>query len=554
MPCGVSARGASLWIGNGEQQIVTGGNTVTWETVTVEGADGLSRSTYSILGSLLVTGPGSPASVDLSDQGLLNIAAGGTATATGYAQVTTGATLQIDGSASFFDGVFAYDGGEVTIGAAGSMSGASLYLSGVGAFARTAGGAYSIFTLSLADNATADLTSADTISGDVLVDSGGTLTLATDLSVLTAALYLSGGGAISRTTQSISVGTLDVNGDTSFSFAASDTVGAAVLHGGAQATAGNPLSLTGLTISGSSAAGSSSSLTTSDTLSITSAGSILVSDGGRLFAAGGILGDGATTINVTGDSSRLVVAGASGIDTTSIASGGVLETTAGLFATDTLSLSGPGAFVRTGGSYGVGHVQLDGTSLGYTAADTIAVEAALTNGASLDIAKNLALSGQLLLDGGSALTRSTGTETVAAAGLFISGASSFAIATGDSFSMLDLATGGNATVARALALNSLTIDASGSTLTLQTFDGAIGQLSWGLRVAGDRQSLLASYLTGGRILHGATPQPVTAIYDLATYGNVTFVGYVTPVPEPSTLAMVVLAIAGIAGAKRATCR
>ena len=251
--------------------------------------------------------------------------------------------------------------------------------------------------------------------------------------------------------------------------------------------------------------------------------------------------------------SRLVVAGASGIDTTTIDAGGVLETTAGTFVTDTLSLSGPGAFVRTAGGYDASHLQLSDTSLSYTAADTVAVEAALSNGASLSISKNLALSGNLLLDGGSALTRSSGTETVAAAGLFLSGASSFAIKAGDSFSTLDLTTGGSATTASALALSSLTIDA-GSALTLQAFDGTQGSLTWGLRVDGNQQTLLASYLTGGRIVHGVTPQPVSAIYDLATYGNVTFVGYVNAVPEPSTLAMVALAIAGVASARRATRR
>jgi len=538
-----AARAQPISVTGGQQISVLPGSTSSADSILVSGTadDPPTRSTYNLGGSLTLTT--SDAVVTVSDFGILNVGVSGSiASAAGYAEVTTDGLLQVSGSASIADGVFVYDGGQLAINATGSVSGAMLYLSGASSFSRAAGGLYTVDNLSIASSAAVNVTAADSIADDVLVDSSATLTLDTDLAIPTGTLYLTGAGAVSRSTQSINAATLDIGADSSLAILAADDFTTVLLHSGGQATAAAPLSLAGLTVTGSAPGPVPSSLTTADSLSITGGGAITVSDGGLVTVPGGIVGDGATTISVTGGSSRLETGGSSAIDSFSVASGGVLENLSGTISATTLSLSGAGAFVRTAGGYDVTNLNLSGGTLDFTAADAIAAEVTVSNNATLTLLDNLSLSGNLVLDTGGALTRST--ETIAVGGLFISDNASLALLAGDTIGTLDLATGASVTTAGALDLASLSIDGSGATLDLQVFNGSAGQLAWALRVAGDQFTLLDGYLTSGRIVTGATPQPVAAFYDLATYGNVTYVGYITAVPEPSTLVMVAAALVG----------
>jgi len=543
-------RSQPIAITGGQQINVLPGSSSTADSILVTGRaeDPPTRSTYNLAGSLTLTTSAAVATV--SDFGILNVGVTGSlSSAAGYAEVTTDGLLQVSGSVSIADGVFAYDGGQVTLGAAGNITGASLYAAGASAFSRAAGGTYTVGTLSIAESAAVNVTAGDTIAGDVLVDSAATLTLATDLALPSGTLYLNQGGAVSRTSQSIAAATLDVGTDSSLAIAAGDSFSTMLLHGGGQATAAAPLTLAGLTVTGSAAGPVPSSLAAAGTLAITGSGAVTVSDGGLVTTTAGIVGDGGTTISVTGADSRLVTGPATGLDSVTVATGGVLETVAGTLAADTLSLSGPGAFVRTGGGYHVTNLQLAGGTLDFTAADLVAAEIAVTDGAALQLLDDLALSGNLVLDHGGALTRSA--ETIAVGGLLISDNAALALLAGDSIGALGIATGASVTAPAPLSLTSLAIDGSGALLDLESFGGSAGQIAWALQVAGDQKSILQGYLASGRITTAATPGPVAAFYDLAAHGNVTYVGYITAVPEPSTLVMVAAGLAGVVFARRA---
>lgn len=537
-----------ITVTGGQQINVLPGSTGTADSILVSGKsdDPFSRSTYNLAGSLTLTSGGGVATV--SDFGILNVGPTGTlASAAGYAEVTTDGFLQASGSVSIADGVFVYDGGQVAIGAAGNITGAMLYVAGASAFSRAAGGTYTVGTLSIAESAAVNFAAGDTVSTDVLVDSSATLTLAADLAIPAGTLYLTGGGAVSRSSQSITAATLDVGTDSSLAILAGDDFTNVLLQSGGQATAAAPLSLAGLTVTG--AAGTvPSSLVAADTLTITGSGAVTVSDGGFVSAGGGIVGDGGTTVSVTGVDSRLATGAASGLDSVTVATGGVLETLSGVFAADTLSLSGAGAYVRTGGGYQVAGLQLAGGTLDFTAADLVTGDISVTDSATLALLDNLSLSGNLVLDHGGALTRSA--ETIAVGGLFISDNASLALLAGDSIGVLDIATGASVSAAAQLVLTSLSIDNSGALLDLQSFGGSTGQIAWALQVAGDQKSILQGYLASGRITTASTPQAVTAVYDLATYGNVTYVGYFTAVPEPSTSVLVAAGLAGVVLARR----
>lgn len=539
-----------ITVTGGQQINVLPGSTGTADSILVTGRadDPPTRSTYNLAGSLTLTSSGAVATV--GDFGILNVGlTGSLASAAGYAEVTTDGFLQASGAVSIADGVFVYDGGQVALGAAGNITGAMLYVAGASAFSRAAGGTYTVGTLSIAESAAVNVTSGDTIGGDILVDSAATLTLGSNLSIPTGTLFLTQGGAVSRSTQSIAAATLDVGTDSSLAILAGDSFSTMLLQGGGQATASAPLTLTGLTVTGSSAGSGPSSLVAAGSLSITGSGAVIISDGGLVTTSAGIAGDGGTTISVTGVDSRLVTGPATGLDSVTVATGGVLETLSGALAADTLSLSGPGAFVRTGGGYHVTNLQLAGGTLDFTAADLVTAEISVTGNATLDLLDDLALSGNLVLDNGGALTRSA--ETIAVGGLFISDSAALALLAGDAIGALDIATGASVTAPAPLMLASLAIDGSGALFDLQSFGGSAGQIAWALQVAGDQKSILQGYLASGRITTGPAPGPVTAFYDLATYGNVTYVGYLTAVPEPSTLVMVAAGLAGIVLARRA---
>jgi hypothetical protein len=92
-----------------------------------------------------------------------------------------------------------------------------------------------------------------------------------------------------------------------------------------------------------------------------------------------------------------------------------------------------------------------------------------------------------------------------------------------------------------LDLQGLTIE-SGSNLNL-LFDGASGDgLDWGLRLAGDQQIYLNELLSDGRLTSNWMDAEV--VYNAGAYGDYTYFGSFTAVPEPSSGAL--LAVASLA--------
>jgi hypothetical protein len=148
--------------------------------------------------------------------------------------------------------------------------------------------------------------------------------------------------------------------------------------------------------------------------------------------------------------------------------------------------------------------------------------------------------GMALIDGGS-LSRNS--HAITAPALTVSGSSSLGLQAGDSIDDLTLTGGGQVTCTVALLLSSLSIVDPGSLLQLDSFDGANGDLRYALRLYGDKQADLNSYLTGGQILLGSAPQTPGVIYNFSSYGNFTYVGYVAAVPEPSTLILLLGSLA-----------
>ena len=506
----------------------------TYESVLVTGtaADG-HPSTYTASGFLTLTDPA--AAMTAADSGRVIIDGG--LSAVGYGDISGGGSLTANSAASFDAGFYAYDGGSLAIGGSGSLStpvGQLLYLSGITSFTRSSGGSYSVGVLSIADSATVGFTSSDAVAGDVLVDTSSTLDVAAPLST-SGTLFLANGGAVTRSSQTITAAGVTLTGASTFQSIAGDSYASASVGGGSQFTNAAALTLSTLAVSGDDGAGTSSRFTANAPLTISAGGVIQVSNGGSLDARSSVTGDGsASQLTVSGTGSLLRVAAAvSGFDTITIDQGAILDLASGDLAANTLGLGGA-SFSRTAGSYHVGTLTLaDSASVNYGTSDAITANAVIGAGSRLELFRGLSLSGGLTLSDSGSLSRNS--HAITAPALTVSGSSSLGLQAGDSIDDLTLTGGGEVTCTVALLLSSLSIVDPGSLLQLDSFDGMNGELHYALRLYGDRQADLSSYLTGGQISLGSAPQTPGVIYDFSSYGNFTYVGYVAAVPEPSTL-------------------
>lgn len=505
----------------------------TYESVLVTGTAANGHpSTYTASGFLTLTDPA--AALTAADSGRVIINGG--LSAVGYGDISAGGSLTANSAASFDAGFYAYNGGSVAIGGSGSLStptGQLLYLAGITSFTRSTGGSYSVGVLSIADGATVGFTSSDAVTGDVLVDTSSTLDITAPLST-SGTLFLANGGAVTRSSQTITAAGVTLTGASAFQSIAGDSYTSASVGGGSQFTSAAALPLSTLAVSGDDGAGTSSRFTANAPLTISAGGVIQVSNGGSLDARSSVTGDGSTSqLTVSGTGSLLRVAAAvSGFDTITIDQGASLDLASGDIAANTLSLGGA-AFSRTAGSYHVGTLTLaDSASVNYGTSDAITANAVIGAGSRLELFRGLSLSGGLTLSDGGSLSRNT--HAITALALTVSGSSSLGLQAGDSIDQMTLSGGGGVTSSVALLLSSLSIVDPGSLLHLDSFDGVSGNLRYALRLYGDKQADLNSYLTGGQILLGSAPQTPGVIYDFSRYGNFTYVGYVAAVPEPST--------------------
>jgi len=562
------AWGESISLSGGASTSTAGSRTI--EFVLVTGTDGSgSPSTYTASESgagdvLTITDTGS--SLTLGDFGVMiaDIAVD----AAGLTDISAGAKLYANRAASFAQGVFAYGGGSVTIGATGSVTtadGTLLYLSGASAFSRTAGGTYAAGILSVAERATVDFVAGDAVSGDVLVDTGATLDIRAPLAT-TGDLWVTNGAAVTRSTATVSAATLHVGGPSTVQTLAGDAFDAVSVTAGGQFSITAPLTLSTLSVSGDDGLGGVSTVTTGAAVTIADGGSVQVTGGGRLdvVAPLAVTPGGSAAISVTGaaaDGTASVLHVASAVDgfsSINIASGATLDLDGGSVAATVLSFGGSSAFTRSGGNYTTGTLYLDDSAaVSYNSGDSIATGVALLSGATLDLRQNLLLSDSLTLGDNASMTRTN--ATIAAPSVTVAGLAALALGTGDSVGSLSLSGGGRVSSSTALVLDGstpLTIEDAGSLLTLSAFDGLVSSTTtdvrYALRVYGDQQALLTSYLSDGRIVLGSSPQTPVVLYNPGLYGNATFIAYV--VPEPSTLIFAIGSLATLPFIRRRRCR
>ena len=562
------AWGESITLSGGASTSTAGSRTIEFVLVTGTYGNG-SPSTYTASESgagdvLTITDTG--ASVTLGDFGVMiaDIAVD----AAGLTDISAGAKLYANRAASFARGVFAYGGGSVAIGATGSVTtadGTLLYLSGASAFSRTAGGTYAAGILSVAERATVDFVAGDAVSGDVLVDTGATLDIRAPLAT-TGDLWVTNGAAVTRSTATVSAATLHVGGPSTVQTLAGDAFDAVSVTAGGQFSITAPLTLSTLSVSGEDGSGGVSAVTTNADVTIADGGSVQVTGGGRLDVVAPLAatpgGFAALTVSGTasdGIASVLhVVSSVAGFDSIGVGSGASLDLDGGNVSADLLAMGGASVFTRTGGSYTVGALHLaDAAAANYLAGDSITTAVVILSGATLDIGRNLVLSDSLTLGDNASVMRTT--ATVTAPVVTVAGLASLALGASDSIGSLSLSGGGQASSSTALVLDGsmpLTIGEAGSLLTLSAFNGvarsAATDLRYALRLYGDQQTLLASYLRDGRIALGSSPQPAVVIYDPSLYGNVTFIAYV--VPEPSTLIFAIGSLATLPFIRRRRCR
>lgn len=526
---------------------VTGGDVVStigprsFEAALVSGtsAEG-TRSRYTATGPLTLTDTG--ASIRANDSG--EVFLNGNATAAGYGDIYEGGSLTLNSAATFDGGLFVYAGGTLTIGAAGSaISPGQLYLDSPGSFTRAVGGTYAAGSLWMSGGATASFTADDTVTADLLLDTGATLDLASPLA-LTGQAYLNSGATLTRTTATLSATTMNVS-SASFASIAGDSLDSVIVSLGGQFTNSAALSLSNLSVSGDDGLGTASAAATGAALSIADAGIVTVGGGGTLDLSHPTTGGGTAALLASNAGTTVRVATTvSGFGSVIVDTGAVLELDSGDLSATSLTLSGSDSFVRSGGTYTVDTLQLsDGAIVGYGMSDTIADGVVVGADSVLGLARNLSVTGSLVVTEGGRIVRTN--ETIAAPVVTVSATSNLPLLSGDTIDSLTLLTAGQAAAPAALRLSALSIDDPGSVLDLATFDGIEGDLRYSLRVYGDVQATLTSYLADGRITLGPSPETPGVLYDFAAYGNFTYVGYVVAVPEPSTLVFGFCSLAAI---------
>ena len=263
---------------------------------------------------------------------------------------------------------------------AGTLSTRSLVLSGAGSAVQN-GGHYAVGSgsLTLSNGATLGYGPGDSVTTEVNLQGGSTLTLAQNLA-LTGPLYLTDGGSITRTTQSISADHFAVH-NAMLALAAADTFNPAaysyVAYGAVVSTA---------------------------------AGSTL----GHVQVYGVNGSSAPATLDVNGDTTATSVAAWSS---------GVVNLHSGTLSTADLSLSDVGSVTQTGGHYAVTNLWLSGgATLGYGPADSVDTLSINGAGSLLDEFSPLSLASLSVANGGVLrLDSFTGSGAVSNWGLRVDG-------------------------------------------------------------------------------------------------------------------------------------
>jgi len=354
------------------------------------------------------------------------------------------------------------------------------------------------------------------INGDVTSNSlssfGGTLVVNANVDATSATL----GGNTSVTLNS---GTLSLPVNTgfsspfSFSTASPLTLNGGRIAGGALAFSGSAaLVRTGGTLAVGALSVSSGSMTlaagdtvgggdyigSSDAVTVGSGGVLTVQGSINTAGSGGLPSVGSVTVAAGG---RLILAGGNISALSSETMGG---------AQGALALSGSNAFSRTGGNYAVDVLTLAGASATYVGGDTIREAISVGDGSLLTTTTVLEILG-----------RNPGSNLNIPA--------SVSIASGGELRLTDFS--GSVTVGMYANFPEVSSGTS---------------IRYALGVAGNLASDLEAMLADGRITYTNAGGTVGVYYEPSLspgYQGTTYVGYVTAVPEPSTLALASLGIA-----------
>jgi hypothetical protein len=401
----------------------------------------------------LASGTLSTSYLYLSGTGSLTRGSGHFAVGSGYVGVFNGASLTYAPGDSVTTDVYVSGGGVLTLGRDLALTG-HLGISGSSSFV-PAGHHYTSNSLTVDSSAAVTYGSGDSVSNSVYVTNAGTLTLAKNLS-LAGTLNLENGGSIARTSETIAATYLNVN-NASLALLAGDSfdpTGYATVYGGGVLDTVAGSSLGDVYVSGTNAAGASSTLdvngaTTADYVQVSSAGVVNLASGtlsatyltlygsGAAVQGGGHYAIGSGYLGVYDGAALTYGPGDSVTTSVYVANGGALTLGQDLALTGHLGIAGPSSFVPAGHHYTVDSLGVDSNAaVTYGPGDSVTGSVWLGTG-TLTLDKNLSLAGTLSVANGGTIARTT--ETIAATYLNVNNAS-LALLAGDSFDPTGYAT------------------------------------------------------------------------------------------------------------------
>ena len=327
------------------------------------------------------------------------------------------ATFNVNGAASIASGN-AYSDGVINLNA-GTLSAEALVLDGTGLVNHN-GGNYSTDFLELSNGATLGYGTGDSINDNVSLASGAALTLAKDLN-LSGGITVDGAAtSLISAGQAISASSLSVNSGATVTLDQNLWLSAylSLQNGGAITRTSETISALGFNVDNATL-----DLLAGDTFAPLVSSSI--QNGAAVNApagtAIGLLSVSGT--NGNGDRAMFNANGSITLTSAAVSSNGVLNLIAGTLSTPSLSLSGVGSAGQAGGHYDVTDLLLGGgATLAFGLGDSIDSLSVAGAGSLLDAFAPLTLSSLSLSNGGVLyLGAFTGTGTIADWGLRMTG-------------------------------------------------------------------------------------------------------------------------------------